>query len=364
MRVLLAAMLVVSVLLVPVGVPAVSLSGVMIYSTDDFGNPNGWDEVNQQYVHGQLWRTQLGGIWYGLGVLSGLPFQSLATPPLNAPDFSLEVPLFEGENDFTLVGEPGPLTETDRYDRFALSLYFDGVLDRPGISVLFPRRASRRGDAPTPNRSDNIYALSLAPVSVAPETSYSNGADTVSVIAVTFLPPHSFGVDVDLVAPEAPMPNDNSDWIGILKLNVEGPSFAAAPNVPPAPAAFGVAPGRAIVGPDLLGAPPPRNPGLDQTVPAGDPGEAAMASAQSEGETSTPQATVASPAPAGTTTARPAETPGSPTPARQLTPATPGTPNQITQTPGFTRTAGRETPSTVVAHPETTPTPPAAQKKK
>lgn len=354
------ALLIVSLLFLPAAAPALSISGIMIYSTDDFGNPSGWDDVTQQYVHGQLWRTRLGGIWYGLGLLSGLPLQSLAGLPLNAPDFSVEIPLVEGENDFTLVGEPGPLTETDSYERFALNLYFDGMLDHPGISVLFPRRASRGGDPPTPNRSETLYALSLAPVQVAPETTYSDGTDTVSVTAVTFLPPQSFGADVDLVSPEAPVANGNSDWIGVLKINVEGPPPAPAPYAPVPPSAFGVMPGRAIVGPDVLGAPQPRNPGNQEPAPMGDSQEAAIASAEPTAEGPTPHETVASPAPGTSTPAAP--TMGSPT-APPQTSATPGTPSHTTATPGSTGTAHTVTPAAGSARPAATATPPAASKK-
>ncbi len=349
------ALLIVSLLFFPAAAPALSISGIMIYSTDDFGNPNGWDDVNQQYVHGQLWRTRLGGIWYGLGVLSGLPPQSLAVPPLNAPDFSVEIPLVEGENDFTLVGEPGPLTETDSYERFALNLYFDGVLDHPGISVLFPRRASRGGDPPTPNRSETLYALSLAPVQVAPETTYSDGTDTVSVTAVTFLPPQSFGADVDLVSPEAPVANGNSDWIGVLKINVEGPPPASAPYAPVVPpSAFGVMPGRAIVGPDVLGAPQPRDPGVQADAPMGESQQAAIAAAEPSAETPSPRGTTASPAPAGTATPAPASTAGSPTAARQISPTGEST-RHTTVTPGSTGTAPAVTPG--IARPAATPSP-------
>lgn len=332
MRRLILATLAASWLAVPAAAPAVSISGILVYSTDDFGNPNGWDPVNERYVHGQLWRTMLAGAWYGLGVLEGLPPQSFAGQPLNAPDFSVEIPLSEGENDFTLLGEPGPLTETDQYDRFVLNLYFDGMLDRPGISVLFPRNAARAGSSPTLNRSEHMYALSLAEVKVLPQASYSDGADTVTVSAVSFLPPQSIRADVDMVSPGAPLPNGSSDWVGVLKLMVEGSSGGVP--LAPAPGAFGVQPGQALVGPDVLGGPQGNQTSQDlgvrgQATPG--PAEAASTGTPERDQTAasaltaTPERTGTSPVPAGTATPVAPRT-GSPTTARNATPAPQATP--------------------------------------
>jgi hypothetical protein len=357
MRRLIIAALIASWLAVPAAVSAVSISGILVYSTDDFGNPNGWDPVHEHYVHGQLWRTMLAGNWYGLGVLEGLPPQSFAGPPLNAADFSLEMPLMEGENDFTLMGEPGPLTETDQYDRFALNIYFDGVLDRPGISVLFPRNAARTGSPPTPNRSEHIYALSLAEVKVLPQTAYSDGVDTVSVSAVSFLPPQSIRADVDMVSPNVPLPNGGSDWVGVLKLMVEGPSGGVP--VAPAPGAFGVQPGQAVVGPDMSGVPQGNTISQDlgtrgQAAPG--PVEAASMGTPEPDQTAasaltgTPERTGTSPVPVGTATPVTPGT-GSPTAARDITPtpqatsvATAGSPASRTTTPDGTKVPTTRTP--------------------
>jgi hypothetical protein len=362
MRRLILATLAASCLAVPVAAPAVSISGILVYSTDDFGNPNGWDPVSEHYVHGQLWRTMLAGAWYGLGVMEGLPPQSFAAQPLNAPDFSVEIPLVEGENDFTLLGEPGPLTETDQYDRFALNLYFDGVLDRPGITVLFPRNAARAGSPPTLNRSEHMYALSLAEVKVLPQTSYSDGADTVTVAAVSFLAPQSIRADVDMVSPDAPLPNGNSDWVGVLKLMVVG----ASGGVPlaPAPGAFGVQPGQALVGPDMSGVPQGNTvsqdlgirgqatPGSEEVTSAGTPGRDQTGAIAL---TATPERTGTSPVPAGTATPVAPRT-GSPTTARNTTPTAQATP-VVTVGDAASRTT---TPNS--ARVRTTPGPHAADK--
>jgi hypothetical protein len=362
MRRLILATLAASCLALPAAAPAVSISGILVYSTDDFGNPNGWDPVNERYVHGQLWRTILAGRWYGLGVLEGLPPLSFAGQPLNAPDFSLEFPLMEGENDFTLMGEPGPLTETDQYDRFALNVYFDGMLDRPGISVLFPRNAARAGSPPTLNRSEHIYALSLTEVKAAPQISYSDGADTVTVSAVSFLPPQSIRADVDMVSPDATVPNGDSDWVGVLKLMVEGPSAGVASGgVPlaPGPEAFGVHPGQALVGPDMLGAPQGNTMSQDLGMRGqATPGSAEVASmstpkpdpTEASALTATPGRTGTSTVPAGTATPVAART-GSPTTARNTTPTPQATP-VITVGNAASRTT---TPKT--AGVPTTPTP-------
>ncbi|MGD0948845.1 MAG: hypothetical protein ABSA52_15645 [Candidatus Binatia bacterium] len=359
MRRLLLATLAASCLAVPAAAPAVSISGILVYSTDDFGNPNGWDPVNERYVHGQLWRTMLAGAWYGLGVLEGLPPQSFAGQPLNAPDFSVEIPLMEGENDFTLLGEPGPLTETDQYDRFALNLYFDGMLDSPGISVLFPRNAARAGSPPTLNRSEHMYALSLAEVQAAPQTSYSDGVDTVAVSAVSFLPPQSIRADVDMVSPEAPLPNGSSDWVGVLKLMVEGSSGGVP--LASAPAAFGVQPGQALVGPDMLGTPQGNTVSQDlgmrgQATPgwaeAASTGTPVQDPTGASALTATPERTGTSPVPAGTATPVAPRT-GSPTTARNITPtpqatlvATVGSAASRSTTPNSARV-----PTTPTLHP-------------
>lgn len=240
----------------------------MVYAARDFGEPNSWDPVTETFKHGQLWRTAVGGDWYGLGILPGLPPDNSDEPLANAPDFSIQISLSPGENDFTLLGEPSSLTRTDDYQRFVLNLYFDGVLDHPGISVLFLRYGSRGGDTPAPVRYDTVYGLSVAPVKVKPEMSYSDGSDTVTVLAVSFLAPEKFPMDYDKVSAHAPIPSSMDptfhgqgadglggiDFIGVLKINVEGPNDgpAGVPGVG-APGAFGVVPGSAAVGPDLGG---------------------------------------------------------------------------------------------------------------
>lgn len=232
----------------------------MVYSTDRYGNPNAWNAQKDYFAHGQLWRTQLGGDWYGLGLLAGLPPANSDAPVLNAPNFAIQLPLSEGENDFTLVGEPSVLTRQDEFSDFTLNLYFDGVLDRPGISVLFPRYSPRGGSAPLPNVASVMYALSLARVTAPADSTYTDGVDRVSVLAVSFLPPEKFGVDYDKVSAQAVMPSSASpgpngtgadglggfDYVGVLKLNVERLANAIAPGAPRVPAAPVIMPGVAI----------------------------------------------------------------------------------------------------------------------
>lgn len=200
----------------------VSISGMLIYSADDLGNPSASDTFLGD-IQAQLWRTVVGGYWYGLGILTGLPPESFATPLLNAPDFTVDIPLKEGENDFTLLGEPGPAIRIDDYTRFAINLYFDGAQDHPGISVLFPRDGSPTGSPTAPNRSAHIYSLGLNQVQVPPQESYDNGvvSVSVSVIAASFLPPEDFAVDIDLVSAQRLVPSGQGDFIGVLKLQVE-----------------------------------------------------------------------------------------------------------------------------------------------
>ena len=71
---------------------------------------------------------------------SGTPRCRNALP---GADVIVEIPLHDGENDFTLVGQPGITTAVDLYERYAINLYFDRVLDYPGIAVLYPRNNNR-----------------------------------------------------------------------------------------------------------------------------------------------------------------------------------------------------------------------------
>src|SRR5262249_41375975 len=108
MRRLLFPLLVVGVVGLPLTAQAGSITGIMIYSTDAVGMPTGFDFERPEVDRGQLWKTETHPHWYGLGVLSGFPPESLQGPLLNASDFSVAIPLVEGINDFTLLGEPGP----------------------------------------------------------------------------------------------------------------------------------------------------------------------------------------------------------------------------------------------------------------
>jgi hypothetical protein len=227
---------------------------------------------------------------------------------------------------------------------------------------LFPRNAARAGSPPAPNRSEHMYALSLAEVKAAPQTLYSDGIDTVTVSAVSFLPPQSIRDDVDMVSPEAPLPNGGSDWVGVLKLMVEGPSGGVP--LAPAPGAFGVQPGQAVVGPDMLGVPQGNTISQDLGIRGqATPGSAEAASTGTpqldptgaSALTATPERTGTSPVPAGTATPVAPRT-GSPTTARNTTPTPESTP---VATVG---SAASQTTTPNSARLPTTPTPHPASK--
>jgi hypothetical protein len=330
---------------------AVTLSGVMIYSTDHYGNPNAWNAQKDYFAHGQLWRTLLGGDWYGLGLLAGLPPANSDAPVLNAPNFAIQLPLAEGENDFTLVGEPSVLTRQDDFSHFALNLYFDGVVDRPGISVLFPRYSPRGGSPPLPNVAPVMYALSLAGVTAPADSTYTDGVDRVSVMAVSFLPPEKFGADYDKVSAQAVLPSSASpgpngtgadglggfDYVGVLKINVEGLGAASAPAAPVVPRALVVMPG-VVVGPSIeQAATGGAAPVFEQ--PSGGDG-AALGSVGGtpvhEGEATPLVAHTSTPAAAGAK----AETTRTPVPTLQVTATAVN--GQVTPTPALTR--GSEPP--------------------
>jgi hypothetical protein len=219
---------------------AASVSGIMIYSADDFGFPSGTvthDHPETPEFH--MWRTRAQpGRWHGLGVLPGPVPESLAARPMNFPDFSVELPLEEGVNEFTLVGEPGPITWGDDYQRFVLNLYFDGIFERPGISVLFPRFAPAQGAEPTENRSpETLYSFEVTRLSGEPAMVYDDGVVTVSVLGVSFLPPERF-ISVNVVDKYVLAPGGEPDGIGVMRLLVEY-SGHDRPVVGPGPAAFG-----------------------------------------------------------------------------------------------------------------------------
>jgi hypothetical protein len=353
---------------IPAATFAVTLSGVMIYSVDHYGNPSAWNAQRDDFAHGQLWRTQLGGDWYGLGLLAGLPPANSDAPVLNALDFSIGIPLSPGENDFTLVGEPSTLTRHDDFSHFVLNLYFDGALDYPGISVLFPRYGSRRGTAPSRNFAHVMYALSLAQVKGTAETTYSDGADRVSVIAVAFLPPEKFGADYDKVSAHAVVPSSTNpgpnklgadqlggyDYVGVLKINLQGPSDSVPMRGLGVPAVAPVMPG-VVIGPSLGGdaagdgppvaAEPLRTGGTDSSESAG-LNFGTPAETQSAGSTPSPEAEA---------TAVVAQTP---TPRE--TAATTRTPRSTALATGSATADRAVTPTPVATHGGPTPAPQAS----
>lgn len=204
---------------------AASISGIVLYAADDFGTPNGLATITDDQLTAQLWRTAVGGPWHGLGVWYGTPPECFAAPPLNGPNFMVELPLVEGENVFTLVGEPGALTRTDDYLRFTVNLYFDGnIQGAPGISVIFDRHAPPGGGPVAANRSDYIYSLLLERQSPGqPSTVYDDGIDRVAVTGASFLPPERFNAEwnFDFVGIQRFGKSGEKDFLGVLKLQVE-----------------------------------------------------------------------------------------------------------------------------------------------
>jgi hypothetical protein len=203
---------------------AASISGIVLYASDYSGIPNGIEETTQGNLRAQLWRSALGGAWFGLGVWQGLPPESLRVAPLSAPNFNVEIPLTEGENLFTLMGEPGL---DDAYDKYAINLYFDGAINGPpGISVLIDRYAPPGGGAPTPNRPDYLYSLLLEhQPGATPQTYYDDGLERVTITAASFLPQPRFNPDwsFDLLSSNRfdSRGNGTKDYIGVLKVMVE-----------------------------------------------------------------------------------------------------------------------------------------------
>ena len=209
---------------------AVSISGIMVYSADDFGTPSGFDTFDRpEAPEMHMWRTYAAGKWHSLAVYEGLPPQSLTgrPRPLNAGDFSVDIPLIDGENYFTIVGEPGPITATDTYQRFVVNLYFDGGLNAPGISALFERYAPEEGGVTSANRSQYLYSFDVI---LAQKRSpgiddvgydvYDDGFERVTVTGASFLPEDRF-ISVDAVAGQRIGQSGTSDFVGSLVVLVE-----------------------------------------------------------------------------------------------------------------------------------------------
>ncbi len=386
----------------------------MVYSTDDFGTPSGIDTLDRpENPETHLWRTVVSGRWFGLAVYEGLPPQSITgrPRPLNGGDFMVDIPLVEGENFFTIVGEPGPITATDQYQRFAVNLYFDGGLTTPGISVLFPRYAPEEGGAVSPNRSMFIYSFDVNTTQVrSPGVDdqgldvYDDGIDRVTVTAASFLPEDRF-LSIDLVAGNGFRASGVSDFVGSLVILVEpsegGPVVG---GLNPGAGGIGSGPGgRArsglpgsggggrdaggVGGPGFVGSAPRAAPLEDAPEVYDDPGLAAPAAMDEEPAeepyeepestptprdaigalrnwlqaavgtaTETPGVSTPTPGVAGTPTPMAAATPdGSPSPtaARTTTGAPTGSPaptGSITPTP-------TRTPQPTTAVPDGTPKP-------
>lgn len=214
----------------PRAAAAVTVTGIMVYSTDDFGNPNGSNAIIQGTFQAQMWRTLIQGEWHVLGVIEGLPPDNLNRPFLNYPDLSVDLPLDEGENYFTLLGEPGPITATDDYQRFCVNLYFDGDHMNPGISVLFPRFADPNGSSVSPTRAneDQVYSLTLQNVGTTPSDYYDDGFYRVSILRASFLAPERANLSIDRMMRQGIGASGTSDWVGSLVLMVEpSETFAA-----------------------------------------------------------------------------------------------------------------------------------------
>ena len=379
---------VLGVLALPVAARAVSLSGIVLYATDDFGNPNGVNTILNNELQAQLWLTAPNSHWYVLGVWAGLPPDALRIAPLNSPaDFTIEYPLVEGENDFTLLGQPGPLTRGDDYLNYAVNLYFDGNLDQPGISVLIPRNSPPSGSPPSANRANTgqIYSLSLQSLNIDPQTltAYDDGVERVTVSAASFLPPEAFGVDFDLVSPHrlAPSPSGDqnaADYIGVVKIMVEPDATGdGGPARGPGPQGFGVLPGvgigQAVHGPDVPIGGAAANPGDMPQLPTRQGRDAAVDAAAVPGaaagadEQPTPDETLT---PGLAPTAAQSTTPGSrtgtpsadakrtPTPDMRGTPTPAATGAAVTPTPQ--QTGAPHQPATGTA--ARTPTPLGGQR--
>lgn len=262
---------------------AVTLTGVLVYSTDDFGDPSGYATFDNPYVlEGQVWRTFVAGNFHALALLEGLPPQSVAgrRKLLSAADFSIFIPLAEGENFFTIAGDPGAITDGDQYYRYSLNLYFDGGDQVPGISVLFPRYGTETGETVIATRSEMLYSLgatlSQRRTADGPDpTYYDDGFFRVSVTGASFIPAEHQSEPINILGPQSFTPNERADYVGSLVILVEpsaglggGGGRPVPGGVPRNPGGSGgsggsPAPPLRPVVPGFVGGPPAPAPGAD-----------------------------------------------------------------------------------------------------
>lgn len=368
-----------------------SLSGIVIYSTDDFGDPSGVSsEPGVPSIQG--WMTGKNPNVWILGVYDGLLPDSLSRPgvrPMNdATSIRVNIPLVEGDNYFTLIGQPASTTEGDDFARWSVNLFFDGRFDDPGISVLFPRHAQAGGAPTTRTRTQLIYGFDMSThrqrVPGVDDTegydAYDDGQFRVTVPSGSMLPSTTVYVDGGDWLGERDLKPDlgtYKDWVGSLTITVEassgqptngggggGGGFVAGPgNVPvQQPRAGAGQPNYNVPVPNYAGA------GAQPSYQDEDAGEVAPVAQAA------PTARVLTPTPKdavdlmknwlssgietpteiqGTTT--PKATPGTPTAAATKASGTPA-PTGKTPAPATTTTAAV---SRTPAAPTATPTPPS-----
>jgi len=325
---------------------AVTLNGILIYATDQIGTPSGFDWTTGQIHGGQMWRTEAAP-QFGIGVLSDLPPQSFRHELLNADNFQINVPLPEGDNDFTLLVQWGPGSELDT--NFVINLFFDGVLDYPGISALFPHQNSLSAPPPARNGSEIFLTFDVTALQSPTDPTYDDGTDTVSIREVHFLPPDTFG-GVDLISQHATKPGDGNDLIAVLRLVVE-------PSERQPAGAADLGGFRGFSGSVTFGPTARVGPDVSGGMPAAEYGNLASNSGSGVEVRGTEQATEAD----GQTTSPSPSTAGKSTTPATTNPTLDATPVQTTPTPNATRRASSPaaSPSPMAERNEATKAPPA-----
>ena len=182
---------------------AVSLTGLIEFSTDLFGNASG----------GQVWNT-LGGGWYDLWVVKG----GLSDPFINGPNdanASINVPLIAGTHTFSIFGEPVAILND-----FGLNLFFNGDNTAPGISVFAAKDLSPTGPDPSffANSSSTTLDLNGGSVAGAGTLTFVDGLTTVTLTDYRWSDPSV--ENLDRISPTTATPSGANDFVGQFTLEV------------------------------------------------------------------------------------------------------------------------------------------------
>lgn len=202
---------------------ALQLTGVLLESVDDHGNPAG-----------PVWHTASGYGGRPLGFTRWPPPQTRGIPFPLAPDGSLSIELWPGPFVPAHVTHlfwqflPGEFPSA-----LVLNLYFNGDNVMPGISAWVPWRYGFTHLLPNP--APTTRSLYLDVVDHPSSLTFDDGQFAARLTAAFFFPSHGEPrqwrprdfTDIDRVGIDALRPDGQPDGVLIFELKVEASSFAS-----------------------------------------------------------------------------------------------------------------------------------------